>query len=69
MYKANLKIVEVPSFEYMRVHGQSNLRTFRDGWRVLKRIIRERNEELVPPLPLPQHLVAPWINDHSLTNE
>jgi len=70
MYKANLKIVEVPSFEYMRVHGQSNLRTFRDGWRVLKMIVRERNEALVTPLPMPQQLVAPYsVKDHSLTNE
>jgi len=41
MHKANLRIVEVPSFEYRRVHGQSNLHTFRDGWRVLKTILRE----------------------------
>lgn len=70
MHKAKLKIVEVPSFEYMRVHGQSNLRTFRDGWRVLKRIVKERNEDLVTPLPLPQRLAAPYsVNDHSLTKE
>jgi glycosyltransferase involved in cell wall biosynthesis len=40
--KARLKIVEVPSFEYRRIHGQSNLRTFRDGWRVLRTIFTER---------------------------
>ncbi|GCF10145.1 glycosyltransferase family 2 protein [Dictyobacter arantiisoli] len=42
MYKANMKIVEVPSMEHARIHGQSNLHTFRDGWRVLKTIFRER---------------------------
>jgi glycosyltransferase involved in cell wall biosynthesis len=36
--KANLKIVEVPSFEHRRLHGASHLRTFRDGWRVLQTI-------------------------------
>lgn len=36
--KANLKIVEVPSYEYSRIHGASHLNTFRDGWRVLKMI-------------------------------
>lgn len=40
--KANLEIVEVPSFEHARVHGTSNFRTFRDGWRVLKMIVQER---------------------------
>ena len=48
MHKARFKIVEVPSFEYSRVHGQSNLRTFRDGWRVLKTILQERLYHVVP---------------------
>ena len=42
IHKCNLKIVEVPSFEYERLWGQSKLRTFYDGWRVLKTIIKER---------------------------
>ncbi len=37
--KADLKICEVPSMEHRRIHGQSNLRTFYDGWRVLKTIV------------------------------
>jgi hypothetical protein len=50
IHKADLKIIEVPSFEHSRMHGQSNLRTFRDGWRVLKTIIKERiGEALVLP--------------------
>ncbi len=40
--KAGLKIAEVGSFEADRIHGQSNLNTFRDGWRVLKTIFKER---------------------------
>lgn len=39
--KAGLKIAEVPSFESERVHGESNLRTIPDGWRVLKMIVKE----------------------------
>lgn len=39
--KANLKIVEVPSYEHPRLHGTSHLRTFRDGWRVLRMIAHE----------------------------
>jgi glycosyltransferase involved in cell wall biosynthesis len=40
--RAGLVIAEVPSFERDRMFGQSNLRTFRDGTRVLRTIIRER---------------------------
>ncbi len=41
-HKAGLKMTEVPSVEAARLYGESNLRTFRDGWRVLKVIIQER---------------------------
>ena len=41
IHKANLKIVEVPSFEHPRRYGYSNLHTFRDGWRVLRTIMKE----------------------------
>lgn len=40
--RAGLKIAEVPSFEYARIHGEGRLKTFPDGWRVLKTIIKER---------------------------
>ncbi|HEV2591601.1 MAG TPA: hypothetical protein VGU02_06880, partial [Gaiellaceae bacterium] len=40
--RANLIVHEVPSFEDKRMHGNSNLRTFRDGWRVLRTIATER---------------------------
>lgn len=39
--KSRLRITEVPSFESPRLFGESNLRTFRDGWRVLCAIFRE----------------------------
>ncbi len=38
---AGMKITEVPSYESSRIHGQSNLKTFRDGFRVLKTIVME----------------------------
>ncbi len=41
MHKAKFKVVEVASFEHPRIYGESNLRTFHDGWRVLKTILRE----------------------------
>lgn len=40
--RAGLDVVEVASFERERMHGASNLRTFRDGWRVLRTMIGER---------------------------
>jgi glycosyltransferase involved in cell wall biosynthesis len=40
--KAGLVVTEVPSVEACRIHGESNLRTFRDGFRVLRTIVRER---------------------------
>lgn len=51
MHKANLKIVEVASFEYSRKYGKSNLRTFRDGWRVLRTILKEWFAEASYQLP------------------
>ena len=48
MHKSKLTVVEVASFEYPRIFGESNLRTFRDGWRVLQTIMRERGRKVVP---------------------
>jgi glycosyltransferase involved in cell wall biosynthesis len=39
--RAKLRIVDVPSFEGYRFHGDGKLKTFPDGWRVLKTIMRE----------------------------
>ena len=57
MHKAKFKIAEVPSFEYPRIHGTSKLHTFRDGWRVLKTILRERGRK-APPSPQRTHLAT-----------
>ena len=66
MCKANLKIVEVPSIEHPRVYGQSNLRTFRDGWRVLKTIMNER----FTTVSLPDRLQAHFNTlEHSLLHD
>jgi hypothetical protein len=40
--REGLRVAEVPSFERSRIHGQSNLRAFPDGLRILRTIIRER---------------------------
>jgi len=41
MKKVGLKICEVPSHETPRIHGESNLSTFGDGWKILSRIFKE----------------------------
>jgi glycosyltransferase involved in cell wall biosynthesis len=65
--KAGLVITEVPSYEAERLHGESNLNTWRDGFRVLRALLVERingkgrNVEIVrteprdvaPVIPLP----------------
>jgi hypothetical protein len=43
---AGLKITEVPSMERERIFGQSNLRTFVDGSRVLRTLAAERRRAL-----------------------
>jgi glycosyltransferase involved in cell wall biosynthesis len=47
--KAGLIVAEVPSFEYSRVYGVSNLNAFRDGRRVLRTILAERRHIRRPP--------------------
>ena len=39
---AGLSVTEVPSYERSRDSGVGKLHTFRDGWRVLRTILRER---------------------------
>lgn len=69
MHKAHLRIVEVPSMEHPRMYGQSHLRTFRDGWRVLKTILKERRQS-VSSFPQVRHLGVPYSAvKHSLTHE
>jgi hypothetical protein len=46
-----LDIAEIPSRELPRTTGESNLRTFRDGARVLSAIARERSRRQVEATP------------------
>ena len=39
--RAKLRIQDVPSFEGYRFHGEGKLKTFPDGWRVMKTILSE----------------------------
>jgi glycosyltransferase involved in cell wall biosynthesis len=39
--KAGLRVQEVPSHEFRRIHGVSNLHVFVDGWRILRVITVE----------------------------
>jgi glycosyltransferase involved in cell wall biosynthesis len=39
--KKKLRILEVPSYEKSRVHGEGKLRTFHDGFEMLSRIVKE----------------------------
>ncbi|MEU9577966.1 glycosyltransferase family 2 protein [Streptomyces chilikensis] len=55
---AGLKVQEIPSHEYLRIHGVSNLRAVRDGLRVLRVILRERSDRRAArgrprPSPMP----------------
>lgn len=42
--RSGLAVKEVPSMEHERLYGESNLRAFRDGWRVLRTIVSGRFE-------------------------
>ncbi len=57
--KAGLRTAEVPSFESPRMNGDSNLNTFRDGWRVLMTILRERLGGLRPGARKKASVLAP----------
>jgi glycosyltransferase involved in cell wall biosynthesis len=68
-HKAHLKIIEVPSIEYRRIYGKSNLNAFRDGWSVLRTIVRERSRSSTP-LPQLRYRTNPYIiNDPSSVPE
>jgi glycosyltransferase involved in cell wall biosynthesis len=70
-----LQVAEVPSFEAPRLHGTSNLHTFRDGWRVLRAIFRERRcgpalvgqEPAVAIDPAPEAAPAPVLSGVTAT--
>ncbi len=54
---AGMKITEVPSYEKDRLHGESNLKTFRDGFRVLGTILKEARRRR--GLRTEAHIAAP----------
>jgi glycosyltransferase involved in cell wall biosynthesis len=62
--KSRLKIAEVPSFEHKRIWGQSNLRTFRDGWGVLRTIMQELHRDVSPPQE-----ISPPAPSYNMTQE
>ena len=41
-HQSRLKIAEIPCYENKRCYGKGKLHTFRDGWKILKVIIKER---------------------------
>jgi len=47
-FRANiiLKVVKVPSFDHLRIHGTSNLNAFCDGCCVLKTMLKERRRSI-----------------------
>ena len=56
---AGMKITEVPSYEAERIYGQSNLKTFRDGFRVLGTILSEaRRRRAIRPSAEPSARAA-----------
>jgi glycosyltransferase involved in cell wall biosynthesis len=42
--RAGLRITEVPCYEEARLHGESNLRTFRDGWKIFRMLVDQRGQ-------------------------
>jgi glycosyltransferase involved in cell wall biosynthesis len=54
--KAKLRIAEVRSFEFERIHGNSNLNAVRDGLRVLKAICIERVTRPARQPEVPAHI-------------
>jgi glycosyltransferase involved in cell wall biosynthesis len=58
--RSGLRVTEVPSLEADRLYGRSNLRTFRDGFRVLRAILREwRSAQADAPAPAGATQVEP----------
>lgn len=59
--RAGKVIAEVPSFEHPRIHGESNLRTFRDGFRVLFTILSERLRPAGAPADATHDVAVPAV--------
>ncbi|MEO3809382.1 glycosyltransferase family 2 protein [Sphaerisporangium sp. B11E5] len=57
--QAGLTVHEIPSHEHSRIHGTSNLHAVRDGWRVLKTLLRERTRPAAAAIPAPMAPLSP----------
>ncbi len=68
--RARLDVVEVPSFELERLYGESNLNTWRDGFRVLRAALTERTRP-APRRQLPRRMgaVAPYPLDDAASQD
>ncbi len=67
--QAQLKVVEVPSFEDKRRYGTGRLRTIPDGWRVIKTIFREwlrPQRRTARALPAPSEPFLANLNSHDM---
>lgn len=58
--RAGLRVAEVFSFEHRRRSGDSNLETWRDGWRVMTAVLHERAYRTVGP-PLRNMRIYPLV--------
>jgi glycosyltransferase involved in cell wall biosynthesis len=60
--RAGLKMAEVASHESNRRYGESNLNTFRDGWRVLRTMVRLRfaGRLTTAEVTQPVEVLSPW---------
>ncbi|ANY05998.1 hypothetical protein [Pseudonocardia sp. HH130630-07] len=66
---AGLTITEVPSVERLRMFGDTNLRTFADGARVLRTLLAERRRAAATgpartPTPAPGRTHGAWARRH-----
>ena len=66
--KAGLRVTEVPSYEYSRIYGVSNLNAVRDGVRVMRTIVAEldgwRRPDVAPPMlsaATPTYTAREWV--------
>lgn len=48
--QAHLRVAEVPSYEYSRIHGVSNLNAVRDGLRVVRTMLAEKGASRRSPM-------------------
>jgi len=44
--RKGLRILEIPSFEKVRRYGKGKLTTFGDGWRIFRKILKEKIKDL-----------------------